>query len=47
MITFRYTRCSNSYFSLCFYRRTIPNSHRIICHNSIFISQRNHIFSTL
>ena len=43
----RYRTYSDSYSALCSYRRTIPNSHRIICRNSIFISQRNHIFSTL
>ena len=43
----RYRTYSDSYSVLCFYRRTIPNSHRIICLNSIVISQRNHIFSIL
>ena len=41
----RYRTYSDSYSALCSYRRTIPNSHRIICTNSIVISQRNHIFS--
>ena len=43
----RYRTYSDSYSVLCFYRRTILNSHRIICLNSIVISQRNHIFSIL
>ena len=43
----RYRTYSDSYSALCFYRRTIPNSHRIIYNNSIFIPQRNHIFSIL
>ena len=43
----RYRAYSDSYSALFAYRRTIPNSHRIICRNSIVISQRNHIFSTL
>ena len=43
----RYRTYSDSYSALCSYRRTIPNSYRLICRNNIVISQRNHIISIL